>query len=231
VGLTDADSYRRLRERREPNLPRDMSLDWERFTPVSDATGSVLSRIGYWAQSKGFTVRALELQEVGFRIDRNGGVTLAYPVRTLEGAIVAIKLRGLDGKKNCVPGSRLKYPAMPSLYGAGNPRRVFVCEGESDAAFLLEHIQETDAVLCCHAGAGVFCPEWIGGIPDSASEVFICSDNDYDRRPAYPGDVANIGEQFAQKWLARVPGSKRLKPPFPAKDWCEVVELQSGRND
>jgi hypothetical protein len=162
---------------------------------------------------------------VRYRVNRHGGVQLAYAVRcakteTLEaGTVVGVKFRDPDPEaprvKFCAPGTRLKYPALPSLYGCQEPRRVFVCEGESDAAWLLERCDEDGAVLCLHGGALLFYPEWLELIPEAA-DVLAATDNDWDRKQG------NIGEELAQRILRHLPAARRLRPPFPAKDWCEV---------
>jgi hypothetical protein len=62
----------------------------------------------------------------------------------------------------------------------------------------------------------LFSSEWLALIPDDA-DVLVATDNDWDRREG------NIGEELAQRILAaHLPSARRLRPPFPAKDWCEV---------
>jgi hypothetical protein len=186
----------------------------------------VLGRVDWWANSKGSSLPTLARMGVRYRVNHYGGVLVAYAVRcaetaTLEaGTVVGVKFRDLDPDvarvKFCAPGTRLKYPALPSLYGCPEPRRVFVCEGESDAAWLLERCDEDGAVLCLHGGAALFSPQWLELIPEDG-EVLVATDNDWDRKQG------NLGEQLAQRILRHVPSARRLRPPFPAKDWCEVT--------
>jgi hypothetical protein len=216
---------------REANPPRDLTREWERMLPLDQASIAARVRIEHWAQAKGFTVQTLRRMGVRHRAAQ-GAVKLAYAVRTAEtlempaGAIVGIKVRDLDGSKSCVPGSRLAYPAVPTLLGNPQPERVLMSEGETDAAWLFERASDSEAILCCHAGAGVFCREWVDSVPSSAGEIYLASDNDWDREPDHAG-VANIGDRFAERWAAALAGvgreSLRLRPPHPARDWCEVA--------
>jgi len=218
------DAYVRLAKPANP--PRDLSHAWAKLKTLDDAPDVVLGRVEWWASSKGSSLETLARMGVRYRVNRHGGVHIAYAVRcaeteTLEvGTVVGVKLRDLDADaprvKFCAPGTRLKYPALPTLYGCAEPRRVFVCEGESDAAWLLERCGDDGAVLCLHGGAALFSPEWLALIPEDV-EVLVATDNDWDRKRG------NIGEQLAQRILRELPHARRLRPPFPAKDWCEVT--------
>lgn len=222
------DAYARLakRERKPPNPPRDLSAIWEALMPLASASPVIRARVDHWAASKGATLETLERMDVRCRVNRHGGVVIAYSVRCAEtdqlpaGTVVAIKFRDLDPEaqpgKWCAPGSRLAYPALPSVYGASDPRRLFVAEGESDAAWLLTRADARDAVMCLHGGAGLFYVEWAEIVPASA-QVLIATDNDYDRR------LGNIGDELAARLQEAVPRAKRLRPPYPARDWCEVT--------
>lgn len=226
--VANDDTYEWLarREKRAPNPPKDLGAAWERLTPLEKAPEAARSRIGYWAASKGADLATLERMEVRYRVNRHGGIVVAYSVccaateKLSAGTIVGIKYRDLDPEaprqKFCEPGTRLASPALPSLYGRPEPERCFVCEGESDAAWLLARGRPSDAVFCLHGGAALFCSEWISCLPEGA-EVFVATDNDWDRHGG------NIGEELAQQLLAAIPGSRRVLPPFPAKDWAEVA--------
>jgi hypothetical protein len=215
------------RERKPPNPPRDLSYAWDELMPVGDAPATVRARVEVFASDKRTSLTTLARMGVRYKTDKHGGVVLAYAVRCAEtdglaaGTVVGIKFRNLDPGalrgKFCAPGTRLAYPALPSRYGAEKPERVFICEGESDAAWLLARCADDDAVFCLHGGAALFCPEWADHVP-AADQILVASDNDWDRR------AGNIGDQLAVKLLAALPGSRRLRPPYPAKDWCEVEE-------
>jgi hypothetical protein len=225
---SSVDSYARLVQReRQPNPLRDLSHVWEALTSLTDApeSGSVRARARVWAEGKGFSIETLDRMNVRYRVNKHGGVVLAYDVRcdhatTLPGGIVCgIKYRDLDpeGRKFCEPGTRLSYPAMPSMYGSSTPRRVFVCEGESDASWLVSRAQATDSVYCLHGGAGLWFPEWTFPLERSGADAYIATDNDWDR------PRGNIGDELAERIARDLPGgSERLRPPFPARDWCEV---------
>ena len=140
------------------------------------------------------------------------------------GTVVGVKLRSVQsGRKLCEPGTRLSWPAMPSLYRheAGDPTTVYVCEGESDAAWLLGQWKPGSAVYCLHGGAALWDARWAG------RSSHRCPDPGRHRqRPDPPTDtrgIQNIGDHLAQRIMADVPGSKRLRPPMPARDWCEAT--------
>jgi hypothetical protein len=228
------DDYARLatRERVAPKPPQDMTAVFDEFTPVSDSEGRDRDNIRRFTASKGFDIGALVTMDVRFKTTRAGEVYLAYPVRCGPGAdhlnqgtVVGVKLRSCQtGRKLCEPGTRLSWPAMPSLYGAGDPDRIYVCEGESDAAWLLAHGDLATDVYCLHGGAALWDARWAIPLVSAKSEgvkVLVATDNDHDRPTDVLG-IQNIGEQLARKIMADVPGSKRLKPPMPARDWCEV---------
>jgi hypothetical protein len=228
--MSDAYAWLASRERRAPNEPRNLDLIWEVLDRLWSAPSVVRERVAVFAADKRTTLETLEGMDVRYRVNRHGGVQIAYAVRCAAtvsslfgelaaGTVVGVKYRDLDPGapvvKFCAPGSRLAYPALPSLYGAAKPRRLFVCEGESDAAWLLARCGDSDAIFCLHGGAALFCPEWLDHLPN-ADEIFVATDNDWDRR------LGNIGDQLADKFLAVLPHARRLRPPFPAKDWCEV---------
>jgi hypothetical protein len=195
------------------------------LTPLASALPVGRARVEMFASDKSTTIETLQRMGVRYRLNRHGGVQIAYAVRCAEtdnlaaGTVVGVKFRDLDPaarpSKFCAPGSRLAFPALPTLYGAEDPRRLFVCEGESDAAWLLARCGESDAVFCLHGGAALFCREWLGHMP-LADEVLVATDNDWDR------SLGNIGDQLARRFLRELPQARRLRPPFPAKDWCEV---------
>lgn len=207
------------------NPPRSLEHVWVNLDELEGAPEVVLGRVDWWARSKGASLHTLVRMGVRYRVNRHGGVYIAYAVccaatETLQaGTVVGVKFRDLDPDaprvKFCAPGSRLKYPALATMYGCQEPRRVFVCEGESDAAWLLERCDEDGAVLCLHGGAALFSAEWLYPIAEDA-DVLVATDNDWDR------PQGNIGEDLAQRILRHLPRARRLRPPFPAKDWCEV---------
>jgi hypothetical protein len=177
------DAYVRLAKPANP--PRDLSHVWANLDVLEEAPEVVLSHIDWWARSKGSSLPTLARMNVRYRVNRHGGVHIAYAVRCAEteklepGTVVGIKFRDLDSEaprvKFCAPGTRLKYPALPTLYGNPEARRVFVCEGESDAAWLLERCDNDGAVLCLHGGAALFACEWLGlittGIADAGTSA------------------------------------------------------------
>jgi hypothetical protein len=227
------DDYGRMatRERVAPKPPQDMTHVFDEFTPVSDSEGRDRDGIRRFTRSKGFDIGALVTMGVRFKTTRAGEVYLAYPVRVSDGAdleaetVVGVKLRSCQtGRKLCEPGTRLSWPASPSMYGDGDPDTIYVCEGESDAAWLLAQRKPGAAVYCLHGGAALWDPRWAVPLNEAKSKgarILVATDNDYDR----PVDVTgcqNIGEKLALRIMSDVPGSRRLRPPHPARDWCEA---------
>ncbi len=219
------------RERVAPKPPQDMTAIWNEYTPVSDSAERERDPIRRFCGSKGFDIGALIMLDVRYKMTRAGEVYLAYPVRVGEGAdleagtVVGVKLRSVQsGRKLCEPGTRLSWPAMPSLYRheAGDPTTVYVCEGESDAAWLLGQWKPGSAVYCLHGGAALWDARWAGPLVASGARILVATDNDHDR-PTDTRGIQNIGDHLAQRIMADVPGSKRLRPPMPARDWCEVT--------
>lgn len=218
-------------ERRAPAPPQDMTDLWNRYTPISDSEGRDRDKIRAWATTKGTDIGMLFVMDVRFAATKAGDVWVAYAVRfgvgpdLNPGTVVGIKLRSVgSGRKFCEPGTRLFFPAMPSLYRkveSENIDRIVVCEGESDAAWLMSHGNETDAVYCLHGGAALWDPRWAFPLIERNVPVLVATDNDYDRAVDTRG-IQNIGDHLAGQIMADVPKSKRLRPPKPARDWCEV---------
>lgn len=187
-----------------------MSGEWAALTPLSDAGDEPRSKARRLAESKGFGIGALVRQGVRVRWRARGDTTLAWPVFHEDGFVCGIKYRGLGPRfegKRAEPGSAIRYPAMPSLYGATeNPELVFVTEGETDAAWLLDRAAPGEAILCHHAGAATYHSAW-AAVLACVPVVMVATDND------------EMGEQLAGEYMRDLPHAKRLRPKT-GKDWC-----------
>lgn len=205
------DDYAWLRDRKEPNEPNDLTAKWVELVPLSDADEVARARARRLADSKGFGLGALVRQGVRVRHFKSGDTTLAWAVRHADGFVCGIKYRGLgprfEGRKDSEPGSAFRHPATPTLYCASDdPRLVYVTEGETDAAFLLDRAAPDEAVYCHHAGAMVYHAAW--GLALCGFEaVVVATDGD------------EYGEGLAQRYMADAPHATRLRPTA-GKDWC-----------
>jgi hypothetical protein len=218
---------------RAPNPPVDMSRVWDTYDPVEGSSDRDRDVIRRYAASKGFGTGELVKMGVRYHTSKSGEVWLAFGVRCdanddlEDGTVVGVKLRSCQqGRKISEPGSRIAYPARPSMFPNDNTGTIYVCEGESDAAWLLAHSKAADQVYCLHGGASVWDSRWAdplrAAVEGGTQQVLVATDNDWDR-PVDQLGIQNIGEHLAGRILADVPGARRLRPPMPARDWCEVV--------
>jgi hypothetical protein len=228
--LREEDDYYRMaaRERTAPRPPQDMTNVFAEYTPVTDSGGRDRDNIRRFTDSKGFGIGELVKQSVRFTTTRAGEVFLAYPLRCadgepLAGKVIGIKLRAVrTGRKWCESGTRIGWPAIPSLYGSPSAETIYVCEGESDAGWLLANSDPTAAVYCLHGGAALWDARWAIPLVEATAKIVVATDNDHDRPVDHLG-VQNIGEKLARRIMSDVPRSRRLRPPLPARDWCEVT--------
>jgi hypothetical protein len=206
----DASDYMWLRDREEPNVPINMTARWNQLVPLSDAEEAARSRARRLCEEKNFSIGALVRQGVRVRHRDKGDTTLAWAVRHERGFVCGIKYRGLGPRstgKFSEPGSRIKYPALPSLYCAtADPSCVWVAEGETDAAWLLDHAAPDEGVLCNHGGARNYCPEWAELLRD-VPRVVIATDKD------------EHGEWMATQYMRDL-GSRVERRRSKGKDWC-----------
>jgi hypothetical protein len=219
VGVTP-DPYRR-ENRPRPGPPKDLTEVWEKYTPLEQAPEQVLERVRYFCESKRITAEALSKLETRFRVDRHGGVVLAYPrYARLNGRVVvcAVKRRPLDQEqpRNAEPGSRIGPPAEPQVVGNRKSNRWFVVEGETDAARLWLLTGGQAAIVSLGGTSGVYYKVWDKTYPPEAT-VFIALDSDR----LEPGEQGLRGEEAAAILLERLPNAIRLRPPAGAKDWCD----------
>lgn len=206
----DLADYEWLRDRPEPREPIDMTVKWNQLVPLSDADEIARSRTRRLCEAKGFSIGALVRQDVRVRHFKSGDTTLGWAVRHANGFVCGIKYRGLgprfEGKKDSELGSSFRYPALPSLYSASStPTKVWVAEGETDSAWLLDRAAADEGVLCHHAGGMTYFSEWAELLRD-VPRVVIATDSDV------------VGEVLAADYMRDLPRAERRRPK--AKDWC-----------
>jgi AAA domain len=200
--------YQRLAEEAErPRKVADHRQAWEQLIPVLGVNGTVRERIEHFAASKHISIEALIALHTRVKIDKVGGVELAWGYVTRAGTVTAVKFRPLGDKK--------RYTLTPSTFleplVIGNLHSLdwLVAEGETDAARLYDLVGDVAAILVLPAGAATFRREWANVIPRGAT-VALCHDAD------------EAGDNGAAK-AARILGGKtmRLRPPDDYQDWCD----------
>jgi hypothetical protein len=207
----DFPHYAHLRDRKEPNVPADMTAAWDELVSLSDADEVARSRVRRLADSKGFSIGALVRQGVRVKHYKSGETHLAWGVRHVDGFVCGIKYRSLGprfpGRKTSEEGSAFAHPALPSLYSAsGSPTCVWVAEGETDSAWLLDRAGADEGVLCHHAGGMTYRAEWAELLRD-VPRVVLATDSD------------EVGEWLAEQYMSDLPQAERRRPR--GKDWCD----------
>jgi hypothetical protein len=207
---------------REPNRLRDLIKEWERYTPLRDLPAVASSRVEAFCASKRITIEALEQLDTRARVNRHGGVVLAYPrYAHAEGGsfVCGIRLRDLDPEigKSSVPGSRFAPPAQPSVIGNSDSLDWFAVEGETDGARLWLLTRGEAAIVVYGGTQAARYAEWDAVYPDGAT-VYVAFDSDR-RRSDEPASVMR-GAEAAELLMRRLPDARRLAP-LGAKDWAE----------
>jgi AAA domain len=197
--------YAPLRDDAErPKRVVDHRDAWERLTPLLRVNGTARERIEAFAAAKRVSLDALVALGTRVRVDKNGGVELAwgYP---LGEAVTAIKFRPL--------GDKPRYALTPSVFVEplviGRTRSLdwFVAEGETDTARLYDLVGGAAAILVLPAGALTFRREWAAVIPRGAT-VYLCHDAD------------EAGDKGAEK-AAEIIGGRTVRLRPPESDWCD----------
>jgi hypothetical protein len=203
--------YARLADEAEqpPKRVVDHRAAWERLTPLLGLNGATRERVQAFAEWKRISLEALIALGTRVKVDRNGGVELAWAYRVREnGVVTALKFRPL--------GDKQRYALAPSVFleplVIGNARSLdwFVAEGETDGARLFDLVGDVAAVLVLPAGAEAFKRTWADLIPRGAT-VHLAHDAD------------EAGDRGATK-AARIIGGKtvRIRPPLEGGDWCDT---------
>jgi hypothetical protein len=205
-----SDDYTRLADeaKRLSKQVVDHRDAWERLTPLLGANGTVQQRVETFAREKRISVESLIALGTRVKVDRHGGVDLAWGYEA-RGWVTAIKFRPLGNEKK-------RYALEPSTFiepiVVGNVRSLdwFLAEGETDAARLYDLIGDTAAILVLPAGAKTFRRAWAGQIPRGAT-VYLAHDAD------------EAGDEGAEK-ASRIVGGRtvRLRPPVEHHDWCDI---------
>lgn len=184
---------------------------WERLTPLLSADAAVRDRVDVFARSKQVSLEALVELNTRVRVDRHGGVELAWAHMHRNGVgeiVSAVKYRPLDPIKKRYAEPRSSF-LTPLVLGRRDALDWFLAEGETDAARLFDLVGDVAAVLVLPAGALTFKPSWADVIPRGAT-VYCCHDAD------------EKGDQGAAKAAKLIGGrTVRVRPPLEGGDWCD----------
>ena len=203
--MTDRD-YFRLAEAERPKRLADHRDAWERLTPLLGVNGTVRERVKAFTAEKGVSLESLIALATRVRVDKAGGVELAWGYQA-NGAVTAVKFRPL--------GDKPRYALEPSVFlqplVTGNVRSLdwIIAEGETDAARLFDLVGDRCAILVLPAGALTFKPQWAGVIPRGAT-VGLAHDAD---------EAGNSGAEKAARVIGR--STVRIRPPVESGDWCD----------
>jgi hypothetical protein len=203
-------SYAELeREAEKQRRVVDWTPRWEQLQPLGSVNGTVEERVRQFCTDKRIRPEALIALDAKIKIDKHGGVCLAFAGYGPTGQVVAIKYRPLDGSSH---DSRTEAPStwlLPPIIGMRDATEWYIVEGETDTARILDLVAGGVAVLCLPAGARTFKREWAELVPPGAT-VYLLHDADAD------------GDAGAEK-AARIIGSNavRVRPPVDGGDWCD----------
>jgi hypothetical protein len=203
-------SYAELEaDAKRPKTIRDHTARWNALQSLGSVNGTLEQHIRRFCADKRIRPEALIALDARIKVDRHGGIFLAFAGRAPAGQVTAIKYRPLGGSSHDSKAEEPSVWLLPPIIGRRDALNWFVCEGETDTARILDLVSGTVAVLCLPAGAKTFKREWADMIPRGAT-VYLCHDADTD------------GDAGAER-AARILGSKtvRLRPPVDGGDWCD----------
>lgn len=164
------------------------------------------SRLAQFARELGVSVESLRRLGIGYALGRR---SWAFPMRSPTGDIVGIRLRGIDGSKRSIRGSRQGLFIPEGLRPGG---LLLVCEGPTDtAAALTLGFEAIGRPSCSGGGDMVIELVW----KQKPATVVVIADND---KPGREG-AGRVAERLAY-WSSNV----RQVIPNEAKDLREWVQ-------
>lgn len=154
-------SYERLEAEREPRKVADWTDRWLALPEVASVNGVQEERINAFCERKGITLDGLTA--LGARVaTRRGRTCVAFAGMNRDGSrVVAIKYRPVDGSSHESETEKPSAWLRPITAGTLRARDWFVCEGETDAARILDLVGDVAAVLVLPAGA---CPRFLSRV-------------------------------------------------------------------
>jgi P4 family phage/plasmid primase-like protien len=213
-------NYERLEREQQvaKQPPRDLSPALVGFASVSEADGASRQRLRRFADGKGFSLAELAQAGTLFREFETGTVELAWPLgdgNTLDVCAIAgrrLYRNGRPDEKKHTTGSRF---LQPHLWGAEQPERVLVAEGQTDGMRLLS-LDPAALVLALPAGVQHFRPEW-GELVPAGLPVFCAFDNPAQEKKEEAKRAIACG---VRKVKSAFPAAQRIVAP-EQKDWCD----------
>ena len=161
-----------------------------------------------FAANLGLSVPSLQRLQVGWSPEWRA---FSFPMADATGRILGIRLRGHDGRKWAVPGSKQGLFVPTGLQPGG---RLLVCEGPTDCGACLDWGFQAVGRPSCTGGVKHLC-ELVKRL--QPQEVAIVADNDQpDARGRRPGQDG--AERLAAVLVAYVPAVRGIAPPAPHKD-------------
>ncbi len=179
---------------------------WLGFQPLSEVSHPALAK---FCEARG--LESADLSRVGARWDRSQqALCYFFP----EG----LKWRSLvDDRRWNEEGTQFTRPRIVTNRIGASPPGIIVAEGETDAAALSRHCPSWDIAILPAGSKGLS-----DGVANSLSAyevVLLGNDND------------EAGNEGANVLLAKLPRSRRLRPPLDGEDWCSYLSDFEGDFD
>lgn len=150
--------------------------------------------------------------------------TYSFPMRDATGKVIGIHLRNSEGKKWCVYGSQLGLFYDPIAHQA---ERIFVCEGVSDAATLLDMDFTPIGRPSNTAGLNYLKTMIRATRPDVVITAELDGKGGERNLMNNPGEV---GAELCAEALLGIAKSVRIIAPLKGKDMREWKKLGATRN-
>src|SRR5438067_343099 len=123
-------SYSRLAADAErPKRVVDHTARWEQLVPVGGVNGQVQQRLQRFCEAKRLDPAALVTLNPRLKLDRDGGIWLAFAGHNRDGRVTAIKYRPLDGSSNDTRAEPPSVWLQPIIVGKQDSLDWFVAEG------------------------------------------------------------------------------------------------------
>lgn len=187
-----------------PSRPKPINTaqaDWRR-TMAECAMDVTKDKVRGLAERLGVTEQSLDRLSVGLA----GSGKWTFPMRDAAGQIIGVRIRGEDGRKWAIPGSRNGLFIPHGLDGEGE---LIVCEGPTDTAAMLSLGFEAIGRPSCNS-----CVEMCAELC-SKRQVVIVADDD--------GPGLNGAEKLADALWDRCPSVRVVQPPYikDAREWVQ----------
>ena len=166
---------------------------------ISDSTDDHIQGL---AEKLGVTVRALRALNVGWFAQRESWV---FPMLRAGKRLLGVRVRPQAGSKFAIKGSKNAL-FIPNCLGDTGP--IFICEGESDSAAMIDAGLQVIGRPSCNSGSRLIVEllESFGG----TRPVVVCIDSD--------GPGRSGGYTLARQVADHSPRTLVMEPPYRYKD-------------